>query len=1372
MNSVRWLGCVVAFLAASAHGQDDGGVHIPPELAEWRDWVLAGHEYRRCPFLYTNAATAPEDFVCAWPDTLEIDVAAAGGTFEQTWRIYGDEQWVPLPGDDEIWPREVTIDGNAWTVVLRDGTPSLRLPPGRHRIAGGFAWRERPAALAVPPRCGLLALTVDGQSVVLPKREEGRVWLAPGEREEQVRDAMEVNVFRRIEDQVPTRLETLFELSVSGGVREEQLGPALPDGFVPLALASQLPAQLAGDGDLTVQVRPGDWKILLQARAAEVLSEISLPEPRHNLPSTEIWSYEANPRLRTTVPEAARPVDPSQVEAPWDLPTFRLQTGETLAIVERSRGKANTDNEIELRRSLWLDFDGPGYTFADELTGVMRSTWRLAMTPPYALLAAQEQGHDLLVTESDAGTGVEIRVAELDVNALGRIEGRGAMPVIGWDTDVDTATMELNLPPGRKLLTAIGVDQAPLSWTGRWRLLDFFLLLIISVATARLFGRVPAAIALVALTLSFHLTGAPIWTWLNLLAAVALVRVAPEGRLLRAAKSYRLGSLALLLLFLVPFAIVQIRIALYPQLEPPTHRRAETFGLFEMLAGQRETTREELSHRSPGAAGSLITRPEADDGIALPSPPDIALQGVDSDEDDVVEERVVFGYLRYFARYGEDALLQTGPGKPDWEWTSYTLDWSGPVDATQDMRLVVLPSWLVSGLRLLSVVTLGLFAALFAVDTLGRAWRWPEWRWFRWKNGAAAAVVLAVALAGTTSAYANTPATEVLDELERRLLEPPNCVPRCAEIVAADLRADADDLTIYLEVHARDAVAVPVPGSAAGWHAQRIVAGGASLPAHQDTGGIVWTHLDAGRHTLTLSGPLPAGDTVEIAFPARPRVIAAESEHWFVTGIRDDTLPTGSIMLNRLRQTDEGAPAQWQTSRFPAFVRVERWFSLELDWRVDTTVHRLAPQVGAINIEVPLVAEEAVLAGDREVRDGNMVVAMDATQEMFYWHSSLPRQTPMTLQAAVDPPWHEVWVFRVDSTWRVDFEGVPESEREANRSGRYAELQPRPGETLRLAISQPEGAAGETLAFDNVTLFTKVGTRRYRAHLKLDYRSTHGSTKTIQLPTAARLLSVAVDGQVESLRIADGELNLPILPGEHEVAVAWDGTLDAGLRIAGLRIATPAVELRAPASNIVSTLDLPADRWLLFTQGPDLGPAILYWSELVALILAALVLGRFAPTPLRFHHWLLLGLGFSTFSWLAFAGVAAWLLVHGSHELWRSGLSRLTYNLSQIGFGILTLAAFAAILTGIPNGLLGNPDMTVTGYQSTGHPLTWFTDQTTSALPEGTVWSLPLWTYKALILAWALWLSFALVRWLPWVWTRFSERGLWQGAAKAVEESA
>ncbi|MYJ75216.1 MAG: hypothetical protein F4089_09000, partial [Gammaproteobacteria bacterium] len=76
----------------------------------------------------------------------------------------------------------------------------------------------------------------------------------------------------------------------------------------------------------------------------------------------------------------------------------------------------------------------------------------------------------LLVTKNDALAGVEVRHADVEVAAQGRIDTRGEIPVAGWNAGFDTVAATLNVPPGRRLLTAVGVDHAPSSWTGRWKL--------------------------------------------------------------------------------------------------------------------------------------------------------------------------------------------------------------------------------------------------------------------------------------------------------------------------------------------------------------------------------------------------------------------------------------------------------------------------------------------------------------------------------------------------------------------------------------------------------------------------------------------------------------------------------------------------------------------------------------------------------------------------------------------------------------------------------------------------------------------------------------------------------------------------------------
>src|SRR5690606_27258385 len=201
-----------------------------------------------------------------------------------------------------------------------------------------------------------------------------------------------------------------------------------------------------------------------------------------------------------------------------------------------------------------------GFVFSDSIGGLMRSDWRLDAVLPYRLLSAKEHGQNLLVTRGGEETlsGVELRRRAVDLQALGRTDTTGTLPVTGWQTSFDEVHATLNLPPGNKLFGAWGADRATQGWLPQWKLLAFFLVLIVTIAVSRLFGRNEAVIALFALSLSWHESGAPQWTWLNLLAAVALVRVAPEGRLKNTASLYRSLSLAVLVLVLVPFFAAQL----------------------------------------------------------------------------------------------------------------------------------------------------------------------------------------------------------------------------------------------------------------------------------------------------------------------------------------------------------------------------------------------------------------------------------------------------------------------------------------------------------------------------------------------------------------------------------------------------------------------------------------------------------------------------------------------------------------------------------------------------------------------------------------------------------------------------------------------
>jgi hypothetical protein len=144
---------------------------------------------------------------------------------------------------------------------------------------------------------------------------------------------------------------------------------------------------------------------------------------------------------------------------------------------------------------------------------------------------ARSDGQPLLVTSGkDGRTGIEVRTPTLGLEATGRIEGPvRSLGATGWDRHVAALGVTLHLPPGHRLLAAFGTDGSSQSWAERWRLLDMFVVLLVTAVAFRVAGVRVAAVALAALVLAHQEWPVLTWATLNLLIATALVRVAPRA---------------------------------------------------------------------------------------------------------------------------------------------------------------------------------------------------------------------------------------------------------------------------------------------------------------------------------------------------------------------------------------------------------------------------------------------------------------------------------------------------------------------------------------------------------------------------------------------------------------------------------------------------------------------------------------------------------------------------------------------------------------------------------------------------------------------------------------------------------------------------
>jgi len=1330
---VGWLTVLPAAAEPVAREQ------VPEALRPWTDWVMHGHEEAFCSLLQGST----DHRQCAWPSRLTLDLDGRAGRFTQDWLVQR-AGWVPLPGDAARAPLDVRADGKPAAVTVRSGVPSVRLERGAHTVSGVFEWDSLPELLSIPVETGLVSLALNGKPVAFPNRDpQGQLWLQRRAVASTEESRLDVVVHRRVIDDIPLQLVTRIELKVAGPGRETLLGRALPDGFVPLSLTSPLPSRLEPDGHLRVQVRPGTWVLELAARHEGPASALALSTAEGPWGAEEVWVFDARPDLRLASVEGVPVVDPQQTELPeeWrQLPAYRLAPGSTMRLVEKRRGDSDpAPDRLSLQRTWWLDFDGGGFTVKDQISGTTSRSWRLEMAEPTVLGRAALDGREQFLTRlgDRSAVGIELREGQLQLEADSRVEGAvSRVPAVGWDHDFQGVNAQLNLPPGWQLYYASGVDDVSSSWVTNWTLLDLFAVLIVAMAVGHLWSWRWGLVALVTLALTYPEPMAPRWVWLAVLAGDALVRALPEGRPLGYAKLFRLGAIVGLVMIALGFAADQLRVGLYPQLAAPPPA-AGTFtgagGAAPAAPATKASERDELTMELGEAHRQAL--------------------GFEREAKSLMRARA--GYEdRYNAyRLDPNALIPTGPGVPRWSWQTVWLSWRGPVERDQRLHLTLASPRVNRVLAFLRVALTGLLLACVAGGALrsGGPLRLPA-------SIAGALVLVLVVLGAAGRARAEFPSPELLGELQKRLLERPECAPECASSPRLRLEVTRGALSARMEVDAATETAVPLPGSARHWSPMRVLVDG--QPAQglwRAPDGILWLEIGGGTHQVLLEGPLPDVDRVEMPLPLKPRRVEARAEGWTVEGLREDGLADDNLEIVRVGERTEGAREGLQPAPLPPFVLVERFLSLGLSPRVDTRVSRVTPLGSAVVLEVPLIPGESVATPDVRVQGGKALVSMGPQVSEVSWHSILDQTTSLVLRAPEAVAWTEIWRLDASPIWHVGVEGIPVVHRPAEASPRLREWHPWPGEGVTISIARPAAVPGPTLTVDQAVLETTPGLRARDTTVTLEMRTSRGGQHALTLPEGAELQSVSINGRTQPIRQEQRVVTLPLVPGTQTVALTWrEKTAMA------TALASPELALGVPSVNLETRIAMPADRWTLFVGGARLGPAVLFWPLVVVVALAAVALGRSRLTPLGARHWFLLGVGLTQAPLHVAAIVAGWLLALGWRKERGGTLGDRGFDLLQGLLALWTLLALHGLFAAIQHGLLGLPDMQITGNGSTAALLRWYHDRAGATLPRTWVVSVPLMVYRLVMLAWALWIAWAILWWFRWGWACFSEGGRWR----------
>ncbi len=1319
---------------------------IPEELHQWIPWVLYEQEANMCSLDSTNSNKR----YCTWPTSLELKVEENGAEFRQEWLIE-TRTLVPLPGNSPLWPTKVQSDNKKVLVSSLHGKPAIWLDPGKHIITGKFSWQTLPENILIPPETGLVKLTLFQKEINnIQLDRQGKLWLRHKKKITQNNDeSVSVQVFRKIVDGVPLTQQLRIQLIVSGSPRQITLGLKNESPFIPLQVNSPLPVRLDSSNRLQLQVRPGQWQISLTLRNSKASSpeKLTMGDIDGIWPTEEVWVFESDPKLRQVEVGSVTPVDPSRTSLPEDwktLPAYLIKKNESMSISQKNRGNPNpVPNRLKLHRKIWLDVNGTGLTAYDTISGTMNRGWRLNVAPSQLLGKVDVDGTPRLITrlQGEKHSGVEVRQGRLNLHAESRLEATTSngfleIPALGWDHNFQNLSIELNLPPGWKLITTKGVDKVS-TWVNKWTLLDIFLVLITGLATARVLGLLWGFVATTFLILSFHQTGAPLFLWLPLLAFLAIHKAITAEK---AAQICRLASLGILLLIIIasiPYIIHEIRVGIYPQLEFGSYRPVvrditRQRNVNQTFAPQAETLADATSVSSYKRSTSQTPHSLAKSQL----PAKLKVAQVDPEE-----------------------MIQTGPGLPDWEWERKTLQWNGPVSPSQSVSLLLLNPHTNTALAFLRVLLLIILTGGFLRHIL----QTQSFKNLKKKANLAAIIfclLFPLNTITTQNVHAEIPRADILQELQKRLLAPPKCGTNCATINTCSIQIHDDILKVVLQVDSLVRGAIPLPGRGRLFDSIT-VDGKAAQILRTDSKGNILVRLEPGSHNIVLTKSLLNTNRLSFDFPLVPKFGEALVDKWSINGLYEDGRLAKQLSLTRTIPTMGAADTNKEESndiRIPAFVRVERTLHLGLKWSVSTRIIRLSPGT-VIALDIPLLDGERVTTEALNIQNRYIRINMGPDQRVFSFRSSLTPVDSFILSAMETPSWTEIWFLDVSPVWHAETRGIPEVNQTKPSGKRYPEYRPYPGESLALITSRPQGVQGPTMTVNRSKRIVTPGRRATETTLSFSLTASRGMQHSITLPPEIDLQKSLINGRELPLQLEqDNTLILPIKPGKQDITISWRS--EQGIVT---KFTTEPVNLGTESVNASIKMVVPSSRWILLTGGPRIGPAVLFWGELLAIIIIALLLGRIPFTPLNTLQWLLLSLGLSQVPSPVAAIVVAWLLLLGLRKKRGSEIRSITtFNTMQVLLVLLSFAAMGALFFTIQQGLLGHPDMQIGGNGSFQHTLRWYQDRSSSLLPSAWVISVPLLVYRISMLIWALWLAISLLHWLRWGWGCFTDTALWK----------
>ncbi len=1367
-------------LLAQDSFKPSSGVPIP--LQPWVNWVESQHPEWRC-------AQVGNEPVCVWPGSAKLELRNNGGSFELNAELLRKSQ-VALPYQKGIQPYDLKVvdrvRGETTPALIVDNNKaSLLLDAGSYMISGLLAWDTLPPEIPVPMEYGILSVSLASDIEKLRiERTTNTIKLEP-EINTTTSDGLNINIYRRLVDGSPLRIDTRIVLRVSGAARSLELGSVLLPGSLPVNVHATLSYQFDSAGRLSLELTPGEHTVSIESVMEQPVLRLTRPNNFiKEWPIEELWSWVEDAAFRSVELRGISAVQAELTTMPIDWQggaAYAVPSGAEASLLEIRRGEQSTQAQaLILNREMWLDLDGGGFTVRDKIKGRISGSYRLNALDELKIGRAIVNGAPWFISKdpNSERSGLDLRESDVEIEAVSILDGTRTFSAVGYDTDLSQLNISLHLPPLARLFNVSGA-RAPSSWIEAWTLLGIFGCLLLIVATNRILGRKVAIIIGVLIPLSHQEFLVPRMLFIHLLIVVLWYTLVTDKNSVWGAISRSLIYVTFIAWCLeaLAFAKLQFSQFLYPQLEAGSRYRTaiqeiaialeRSFLAWPLILlllalailslswifNYKSTW--QLVKRSAavlvlgvvvfsfvgGYLFSILIENKGPRRTVASSKAYTPEEGLQSRklykeyESNSIGKTVALMDLNEPAALPtyEQKKLLTGPAIPSWNWRTHNIWLKGPVLADSQIGVSFLSPGFVrflSGLR----AALTLYLIMLVFRRIGFSFNLPL------RGLATSAALILILILLPHNAAAQFPDQDLLKSLEARMSAERCTLPDCAAIESATISIVDDRIEISMIGYSNGRAAINIPGPYSSFAPTAVrINGRPSVALRRNSSDFIQARTENGRNTIEVSGTAPA-NSFTLQFPSKPLHLNVEARNWISEGISAGGTTDGTVRFTRKR-SDKVENRKASAAVLPGWIIAKRRFLIGEDISISTQLERLGDVSHSRQLRLPLLRGEQVTSAGFSAENGELVVNFKPAEKFLNFNSLLPYKAELKLESQKGRSLSEIWEVACKPIVSCSASGLKPTS-SASEGQREWHFDPFPGELTTIKVRALDSVGGDFVTIDEVTSRQEFGAYMRSADLSITVRVSEQAPFWFELPEGAVVKGATLDGK-GAISIEGRKLSALLSPGSHELKASYTEGDKAGIfdRVS-------AVTFSHPAHNVKVQISPTDERWLLFTGGTSWGPSVVFWGKLIMVILIVLGLSNVGLLTLTPLASLFLGIGLTTLPmiriWIPLTWLAALALYAAQRQIFKS----IPRNIFLVGFALLTVLSLACIYEVIEYGLVLTPPMLVVGGQSTAASLNWYLDHGGTVLFRPWIIWLPLWTWRLLMLVWSTWMVVMIIKWI------------------------